>query len=69
MKPAPDPQYFTSSSTGALYRRTGGTDACFTAGRKWLPTETIHRYMVGRDDDVTPMTEDEARAAYPAAFS
>lgn len=60
-------QYFVSSTTGALLRRVGGTDAAYYGGT-WHPTETILEYMIGEENNVDPVTEAEARAAYPQAF-
>lgn len=60
-------QYFVSSTTGALLRRIGGTDAAFVKG-EWIPTETVMQYMIGEENNVEPVTEAEARKVAPAAF-
>jgi len=60
--------YYVSSTSGALLRRDGGSDDVFRDGG-WYPTQTIGRYMVGRDNDVDEVSEAQARASYPAAFA
>ena len=61
-------QYFTSSISGALFRRVSGADHVFAQGT-WRPTEKIMRWMVGDEDDVETVTEIEARKIEPTAFT
>lgn len=63
-----DPRFFHSSSTGALLRRAGGVDEAFVRGA-WQPTGTIQDYMVGKDDNVEEIAEEQAIALQPAAFA
>ena len=70
MKPrySPGPDYYVSSTTGALLRREAGTDEAFYGGH-WHPTNTIGEYMIGEENNVDEVTEESARVAYPAAFT
>ena len=63
-------RYFTSSITEALYRKARGvgSDQVFVQGT-WQPTETIMQWMLGSADEVDEVTEEQARAFAPAAFS
>jgi hypothetical protein len=62
--------YFVSSTTGALLRRDSGRDtAWYGTPPAWHPTHTIGEYMVGREDNVDSVTEEQARSSHPAAFA
>jgi hypothetical protein len=65
-------QFFTSSTTNALLRRTvderGLFDEVFVKG-KWKHTDTIAEYMIGEENNVSAITETQARRLKPAAFN
>lgn len=60
-------QYFVSSTTRALLRRQDGADRAYV-NKAWQPTDTIAEYMIGEEDNVSPVTEAEARKLEPSAF-
>lgn len=63
-------QYFKSSRTGGLYRRDKTGDNQYArVSDSWVPTETIMKAMVGRDDDVDQISEADAQKEWPAAFA
>jgi len=45
----------------------GGTDTVFVG--EWVPTETILEAMIGEENNVDPVTEQQARDCYPEAFA
>ena len=63
-------RYFTAADyhPPALLRRTGQTDVAFVAG-VWRSTTAIGEWLVGNDDFVDEITEVEAKAFAPTAFS
>ena len=63
-------RYFTADDyiPAALLRRVGQTDEAFVNG-VWRPTSAIGESMVGDNDFVDEVTEAQARAFEPAAFS
>ena len=63
-------RYFTAAdyTPTALLRRTGQTDEAFVRG-VWRPTSAIGEWMVGNDDFVDEITEAQAKAFAPKAFT
>jgi hypothetical protein len=63
-------EYFTSDkyTPPALLRRVDNVDEAFVKG-KWRPTPSIVDWFFGNDDFVSQVTEAEARAFAPAAFT
>ncbi|HEY5182520.1 MAG TPA: hypothetical protein VIJ07_22575 [Dermatophilaceae bacterium] len=63
-------RYFTSEKyePAALLRRVEFVDEAFVNGA-WRPTKSIVDWMYGHDDFVDEITEDQARAFAPAAFT
>ena len=63
-------RYYTSDkfTPPALLRRADFVDEAFVDGR-WRPTKSIVNYMAGNDDFVDDISEAEARAFAPAAFT
>ena len=62
-------RYFTSTISGALFRRgVSEVDQVFVRGT-WRPTEEIMRWMIGSADDVDEVTEVQAKAIAPGAFT
>jgi hypothetical protein len=63
-------RYFTSSISGALFRKGGEGDQVFVVQNgTWRPTEKIMRWMLGSADEVDEVTEAQARAFAPKAFT
>jgi len=69
MTTAAGARYYVHTRIGALLRRSlEDGDQMLRADGTWTHTERIAKSMAGQDDDVDPVTEDHARAAYPGAF-
>lgn len=51
-----------------LLRRTDTADESFLNG-KWQPTKLIIDYMFGHEDNVSDISEQDARKLVPAAFA
>jgi len=63
-------RYFTSTAyhPAALLRRVDFIDEAFVNG-VWRPTKSIVDWMFGHDDFVDEITEVQAKAFTPAAFT